>query len=165
MTNKNCKKKLIYIFKIVHNRHAKLFLSNNFSETFIFCYMKWILLNEEFLWMRILGRISEISRMITKLYQTLISLCFVSSNLMKTVSIFKINMHLFQLFKMLVKNVVNQIRTYLTGQYIISVNRMTVRVCRPHFIFFISTKRFRYDQRNCEMHIRQESTILAKMYN
>ena len=127
--------------------------------------LQWSKVQEECLWMRILGRISELSRVITSLYQTLISLCFVSSNLMITVSICRINMHLFQLFKMLVKNVVNQIRTYLTWQYIISVNRMTVRVCRPHFIFFKSTLRFRYDQRNCEMHIRQETTILTKMYN
>lgn len=90
---------------------------------------------EECLWMRIFGRISEISRVITSLYQTLISLCFVSSNLMITVSICRINMHLFQLFKILLKNVVNQIRTYLTGQYIISVNWMSDRVCRPHFLF------------------------------
>lgn len=97
--------------------------------------LQWSKVQEECLWMRILGRISELSRVITSLYQTLISLCFVSSNLMITVSICRMNMHLFQLFKMLVKNVVIQIRTYLTGQYIISVNRMTVRVCRPHFIF------------------------------
>ena len=41
-------RQLYDFIKVVHNRYAKIFLKFNFSETLIFCSMKWILLNIKF---------------------------------------------------------------------------------------------------------------------